>query len=119
MGKIMGRILKPYGREGWQWNLFAVVPRPLRNSRAARKHKRRFARRGSDGSRPLSRDDGLSMLWELLVAPETPSPFPSILLSRWRKTMPPRVAVQLFIFPGHRGLPYPRDRARRNRPRPR
>jgi hypothetical protein len=31
-GKIMGRILKPYGREGWQWNLFAVVPRPLRNT---------------------------------------------------------------------------------------
>jgi len=34
-GKIVGRILRPFGHEGWQWNLFAVVPRPLRNTGTA------------------------------------------------------------------------------------
>ena len=34
-GKIIGRILRPFGHEGWQWNLHAVVRRPLRNTGTA------------------------------------------------------------------------------------
>ena len=29
-GRIIGRILRPFGHEGWQWNLQVVVRPPLR-----------------------------------------------------------------------------------------
>jgi len=32
-GRIIGRILRPFGYEGWQWNLFAVVRPPLAEHR--------------------------------------------------------------------------------------
>ena len=34
-GKIIGRIIKPHGHEGWQWNFFAIVRPPLRNTGTA------------------------------------------------------------------------------------
>ena len=34
-GKIIGRILRPFGHEGRHWNLFAVVRPPLRNGTAS------------------------------------------------------------------------------------
>jgi len=35
-GRIIGRILRPFGYEGWQWNLFAVVRPPLTGNASTR-----------------------------------------------------------------------------------